>query len=302
VYVGLESADTYAERARLAVDELERTGAAERSVLVVAGTTGTGWLEPAAIDGVEYLYGGDTALVAIQYAKTPSWVSEVFSAHVPEESTAALFDAVHEWWSDLPPDDRPQLVLYGLSLGAKAVQAPFSELGDLDGNLDGAVFAGTPWNTPLWQHLTAARDTGTSMVAPTLHDGAVVRWMSQPEDLSIPTGEWGHPRIAYLQHGNDPVVWLDLSVFWHPPGWMEAGERAAVVSPDMRWIPIVSGFHTVVDFMMGETVPADYGHRYGNVMIDAWIAVIGDPQLDPAALERIRALIASYDTVQPVSQ
>ena len=51
---------TLADRAATAVRELERTGGFERKVLVVATTTGAGWLEPQAVDSVEYLQSGDT--------------------------------------------------------------------------------------------------------------------------------------------------------------------------------------------------------------------------------------------------
>ena len=42
VYVGLESADGTRDRVALAMAELERTNAFDRSVLVVNTTTGTG--------------------------------------------------------------------------------------------------------------------------------------------------------------------------------------------------------------------------------------------------------------------
>src|SRR5690606_12711411 len=55
VYVGLGAADTAEERARLALAELQRVGAFERSLLIVITPTGTGWIDPAAMDTVEYL-------------------------------------------------------------------------------------------------------------------------------------------------------------------------------------------------------------------------------------------------------
>lgn len=72
VYAGIASAETLRERADLVVAELERTGAFERSVLVVATTTGSGWLEPQTVDALEYLHAGDTAIASMQYAYTPS--------------------------------------------------------------------------------------------------------------------------------------------------------------------------------------------------------------------------------------
>ena len=56
VYVGLGSADDPEARAELALAEMIRVGAFERSVLVVAVPTGTGWMDPAATDTLEYLH------------------------------------------------------------------------------------------------------------------------------------------------------------------------------------------------------------------------------------------------------
>src|SRR5690606_31242317 len=73
VYVGLRTKDAIAERAQLALDELIRVKAFDRSVLIVATPTGTGWLDPAAVDTVEYMHNGDTAIVSMQYSYLPSW-------------------------------------------------------------------------------------------------------------------------------------------------------------------------------------------------------------------------------------
>src|SRR4029450_6577067 len=51
-YVGLASAEDVGDRAALAVEELERAGGFDRSVLVVVTTTGTGWVDPAAREPV----------------------------------------------------------------------------------------------------------------------------------------------------------------------------------------------------------------------------------------------------------
>src|SRR5690606_4127491 len=61
VYVGLNAAETVEERSALALAEFQRTGAFDRSVLVIATPTGTGWLDPAAMDTLEYLHHGDVA-------------------------------------------------------------------------------------------------------------------------------------------------------------------------------------------------------------------------------------------------
>ena len=55
-------------RAKLALEELKRVGGFDRSVLIVVTPTGTGWVDPAALDSVEYLHDGAVASVALQYS------------------------------------------------------------------------------------------------------------------------------------------------------------------------------------------------------------------------------------------
>ncbi|WP_104473910.1 alpha/beta hydrolase [Microterricola pindariensis] len=300
VYSSLHTADSTAGRAALAVDELVRTGAFERSVLVVATATGSGWLEPQTTDSLEYLHGGDTAIVSMQYAYTPSWVSFVFEPDAPVDAARVLFDAVHAEWLTHPASERPKLISYGLSLGAHGSQSTFADLAEVRERTDGALFVGSPNGTPLWRELQAARESGSPAWQPVLDAGAEVRWMSQPGDFDKLAGPWGEPHVAYLQHATDPVTWLGPELLWAEPDWLLPGQRAADVSPNMHWIPVVTALQVVVDMLMGESVPASHGHNYGDVVLDGWAAVTGDGGLDAAAIERIRAVIAEYAAVRPV--
>lgn len=303
VYVGLRNAPTPEERSALAVAELKRLRAEQRSVLIVAGTTGTGWLDPAAIDAVEYLHAGDTALVAVQYADTPSWRSSIFQPEVPLQAERTLFSAVHAWWSSLPVDDRPLLIVYGMSLGSGSMQGAFADVDDLLATVDGAIFAGTPAGTPLWEQITASRDEGSPVVRPVIDEGRHIRFFSQRSDFADAWGTWERPRIAYLQHGSDPVTWGSWSIFYREPEWMRPGQRSDQVSDHVRWIPFVSGFQLFVDFNLGQTVPGDAGHKYGNVTLDAWIAVTGTAEgMTPQSVQAIRDLIATYDVLTPLEE
>lgn len=302
IYVGLNSAPTNEERAAIAVQELERTGAADRAVVVFPGLTGTGWLEPQAIDSLEYLHGGDTAMVAAQYSISPSWVSSVFH---PEESiagTRAIYEAVHEWWAALPQDDRPQLVVYGVSLGAAALQNVFGSADALIGGVEGAVLAGTPAGTRLTTELRAQRDPGTPVVEPVVSAVPQVRFFPNADAVIAADGEWVEPRIAFLEHGNDPVVWMDWSIFYRKPEWLSAGQRSPDISEDMVFIPLVTGLQGIADMAMAEGVPDDAGHRYGDATLFSWIEVTGDGGLDEAAIARIKAVIDAYDSEAPISQ
>ena len=74
-YVGLESAPSEQERVDLAMRELERTGAFDRSWLMIASPTGTGYVNYAATSILEFLTRGDCASVAMQYSARPSPLS-----------------------------------------------------------------------------------------------------------------------------------------------------------------------------------------------------------------------------------
>src|SRR5262249_3647016 len=124
VYVGVDFAGSAAERAELAVRELERANGFDRKVLVVWVPTGTGWIVPKAATSLEQLYRGDTAIVAIQYSFLPSVFANFVDAGLADEAGNALFKSVHARWSELPPDKRPKLILFGKSLGTAGVEVP----------------------------------------------------------------------------------------------------------------------------------------------------------------------------------
>ncbi len=301
VYAGLDSADTMQARADLIVAELERTGAFERAVLVVATTTGSGWLEPQTVDALEYLHAGDTAIVSMQYAYTPSWVSFVFDPDAPVVAARVLFDAVEERWLQLPANDRPQLISYGLSLGAHGSQAVFADLDDLRSRTDGAMFVGSPGGSALWQTLQSERDAGSPAWQPVLDGGREVRWMSRVGEQPL-DGVWEQPRVLYLQHATDAVTWLVPELLWSAPEWLEPGQRGADVSPSMRWIPVVTAVQVGIDMLGGEAVPARHGHNFGDVVTAGWREVTGDAGLDAAALDRIQLKIESYAPILPYEQ
>ena len=306
VYVGMGNAGTLEDRARIAVEELRRTGGFERSVLVVATPTGSGWLEAQAVDSVEYLYGGDTAIVAIQYSYLPSWASFLFDEELPVDASRALFDAVHAEWASMPPGDRPKLAVYGLSLGAMGMQGALGDLTDIRARTDAALFVGPPNSSQPWRHLQAARDAGSPVWQPVLRDGAEVRWLSRPGDFQRLDGAWQQPRVAYLQHATDAVTWMDPDVIWRRPAWLSGsaaeGGRGQDVSDAMVWFPGITYMHLVADMIMGVAVPAGHGHNFGDVILNGWAGVLPDHGLDEAAQDRIQLVLESYsrDVEDPI--
>ncbi|WP_016933891.1 alpha/beta-hydrolase N-terminal domain-containing protein, partial [Rhodococcus sp. R1101] len=102
VYVGLDTAPTPEERIDLVLGELERTGAFERSTLVLIPTTGTGWVNPTAARAMELVHNGDLAMVAWQYSYLPSWISFLADREKAAAAGEMLVDRVYERWSQLP--------------------------------------------------------------------------------------------------------------------------------------------------------------------------------------------------------
>jgi uncharacterized membrane protein len=124
VYAGLLSGETVQQRADLVLAELQRTGAFNREVLVIATTTGTGFLDEDGVDPLEWVHNGDTAIAGVQYSYLPSWISLLADQDIVREVSRTVFDTVHSHWSTLPPDSRPEIYLYGLSLGSDGVEVP----------------------------------------------------------------------------------------------------------------------------------------------------------------------------------
>ena len=165
IYVGLGSADDPEARAELALAEMIRVGAFERSVLVVAVPTGTGWMDPAATDTLEYLHRGDTAIVAVQYSYLTSPLSLLVEPGFSQQSGRALFRLVYAQWAALPEASRPRLYLYGLSLGAYGSEQSFRLHEVLADPFDGALWTGPPFATPEWRSRDGRAQSGLAGMA-----------------------------------------------------------------------------------------------------------------------------------------
>ena len=291
VYTGLDSAADVDERAQLAVAELERAGAFDREVLVVAGATGRGWVNPLAASAIEHLHDGDTAIVTMQYSYLPSWLSFLADRERAAEAGAELFEQVHRAWERRAEDQRPQLFVYGESLGSMAVESAFEGLDDLRARTDGALFVGPPNVNPLWSELMAARDEGTRQLRPIVDEGRAVRFAASREDLARPGARWEHPRVAYLQHPSDPVVWWSTDLVVRRPPWL-AEPRGDDVLPQMRWFPFVTFWQLSADLAHADDVPPGHGHDYGTLVLDGWLAVASPDDWDGADIEQLRRHLA----------
>lgn len=289
VYAGLNTAETVEDRAQLALRELIRTGAFDRSVLVVVTPTGTGWMDPEATDTLEYLHGGDTALVAQQYSYLTSWISLLVEPGYAQETGRALFRAIYGYWTTLPKDARPRLYLHGLSLGAYGSEQSFRLHEVLADPFQGAVWSGPPFSTPGWRSATLERNPDSPEWLPRYGDGSAIRFSLQTGGLDIPGATWGPMRIAYLQHASDPVTFFSPDILWRKPDWMKA-PVGPDVSPELRWYPVVTFLQIGLDMAIGLWVPMGYGHLFGPVQyIDGWREVTQPEGWTDADIARLKA-------------
>jgi uncharacterized membrane protein len=288
VYVGLESASSAEERARLAVADLLALGAFDREVLAVGTTTGTGWVDENAVDPLEYMYNGDTAVVATQYSYLPSWLSFLVDKERAKEAGVTLFDAVYAEWSKHPAFSRPRLLVFGESLGSFGGEEAFSGLPDIVNRTNGVLFIGPPNTNELWRRYTADRDPGTDEVRPVYDQGQSLRWAQVPDDLTIPTGAWGDTRMLYLQNASDPIVWWAPRLLTSRPDWLEE-PRGRDVVPQIHWVPVLTFFQVSADMLNSTGVPDGHGHSYGPNQTWAWAAVLQPPDWTDA---KTQALIA----------
>ena len=289
-YAGLNSAESIRETARLAARELQRTGGLDRAVVAVATTTGTGWINEAEADALEYMYNGDTAIVSMQYSFLPSWISFLVDKENARQAGQALFEAVDELVREMPEGQRPKLVVFGESLGSFGGEAPFLSLNNIVARTDGGLFSGPTFNNTMWEELKRTRDPGSPQWLPIYDQGENVRFVARPDNLGRPDDPWSNPRIVYLQHASDPIAWWNPDLLFREPDWLRE-PRGYDVSPRMKWIPVVTFLQVSADMAVAVNVPDGHGHRYVRDVVNAWADVLQPPGWSAAKTEKLRPML-----------
>ena len=303
IYAGLATAGTDEARVNVILSELQRTGAFSRKLLVIVPTTGTGWVDPIAARSIESMYNGDTAMVALQYSYLPSWISFLADEQRSMESGRQLIDAVQGRWAAQPLQHRPKLALYGESLGSMAGQGAFDFLPDIERmGFSSVLWVGPPNASPLWHALTVRRDPGTPEIRPRYDGGRTVRF-SLGDDLGDGLGNdvagiaappWPRPRVLFVQHASDPIVWWSPDLLFDRPDWL-VEPPGSDRTPLMRWYPIITFWQVGADMTNAAGVPAGHGHNYGNTQLDGWVAVAPPDGWTPGDTERIRRALEKVE-------
>lgn len=296
VYVGMHASEDFNERADLALQEMIRLDAFDRSVLILVTPSGTGWVDPGAIETVEYLHKGDIASVAAQYSYLPSPLSLIAEEDYGSEMARALFQKVYGYWSSLPENSRPELYLHGLSLGALNSDHSFDLYDIIENPFQGVLWVGPPFRKTTWRNITENRNEGSPAWLPQFRDGSVVRFANQNGGLESGDAEWGSFRIAYLQYASDPITFFDTSIFTYEPDWMKS-PRGPDVSSYLRWVPIVTGLQVAADLLTGiGNTPPGYGHEYADEhYFDSWLALTEPRGWSEGEIERLRFFFADRE-------
>ncbi|WP_034649229.1 alpha/beta-hydrolase family protein [Corynebacterium vitaeruminis] len=306
IYVGLVPGRGLEGAVEQVIQEMLRTGALHREVIVIHTSTGTGWVSDWHLDPVEFLTKGNCVNISMQYSYVPSPVAFVTERELPAQAASLLIEAVLDLVAVMPT--RPRIYVAGESLGAYGTASAFGSLEELRMRVDGCVLSGAPYFTGLVRELSRRREPGSPERLPLVGGGQHVRFIAHPAHLErdyqgnpYPL-EWEFPRVAVVQHASDPIVWWDPALFIRPPAWLREVGAAGTPAPgsmhcdvpfQMRWVPVVTGIQVALDMLIGTTPAGDHGHNYRQSMIQVWAAVLG-VKVKPKRFRRIAKWIRKH--------
>jgi uncharacterized membrane protein len=291
VFVGFDSEPLYQSgRAELALEELERLGAYDRRYLLLVSPTGTGWVDQTMIESAELLARGDIATACIQYGRFPSFLS-IQKVALGRGQFRLLLMGVKERLRERPPERRPQVLVFGESLGAWTSSDVIMFQG-IDGfdhyGIDRALWVGLP-GLAKWSRNGMAR--GASELVPP----GSVRVVDRPDQLTeLDDLDRDRLRAVILSHDNDPIAQLVPDLLIQRPRWLEDG-RGRGVPEGMRWRPMITFWQTAIDAGNAMvTVPGEFrsfGHDYRADMARIVRDAFGLPTVTEEQLRRVEAAL-----------
>jgi uncharacterized membrane protein len=295
-YVGFDSEPLYPTgRAELALAELDRTGAFDRSHLLLVSPTGTGWVDHTLIETAEFLCRGDIATCCVQYGRYPSFLS-VQKVALGRSQFRLLLWGVQQRLAGRPPGRRPRVLVFGESLGAwtSSDVVMFQGIEGFDHyGIDQALWVGLPWLAK-WSRSGMAR--GSSTLVP---EGSVGVF-DRHEQLAALSGEQrARLRATILSHDNDPIAVLGPELLIQPPWWLADGRRGRGVPEAMRWRPLITFIQTAMDAANAMvSVPGrfgSFGHDYRADMVRFVRDAYGLPAATQTQLDRIEQTLRSLE-------
>jgi uncharacterized membrane protein len=266
IFVGLDAAATITDRVTLALAELDRTGAWDRSTLLILAPAGTGYANSAPVDALEILTDGDCATIVMGYGLLPSFLS-LDRTGVGALTQRMLLEAI----ADRGYSGR--VLLYGESLGARVQQAAMDVRDLINIGVDRMLWVGTPGGADLPADLSIRLDHPDELV-----DSDAVIWL--------------------LEHAADPVVRLTRQLMWQRPHWLHPdAQRGRNVPDDMVWRPGLTYAQVMVDTLFATDIRAgdfqSLGHDYRADLAAVASAAFGfgiDERRNAALDARLRSL------------
>lgn len=295
VFIGYNSEPMYSMgRTELAMAELERTGAFDRSYLLLISPTGTGWVDQTMIESAEFLAKGDIATCVIQYGRFPSFLS-VQKVALGRHQFRALLWSVRQRLAERPPERRPKMLVFGESLGAWASSDVVMYQG-IEGfdhyGIDKALWVGLPGLAKWSRNGMAA---GGSMLVPA---GSVGVFDNPGEIEALTDDERAQLRAVILSHDNDPIAVLSPDILVREPEWL-VGDRGRGVPEDMDYTPVSTFLQVTIDAMNAMvTVPGhfgSFGHDYRADMARMVRAAYG---FDDIADDQVEAIERQLVTLE----
>lgn len=262
VFVGLDSAKTERQRVDLAMSELNRTGAFQRKTIMLISPTGTGYVNYVAVEAAEYMSLGDIASVALQYSKRPSPMS---LDRVPEGrgQFKMLLKEISRRIEKLPKSKRPQLVVFGESLGAWTSQDSFIDQGT-DGlkyaGVDKALWIGSPYGSK-WKTQVLHQER------PDVEPELVGSFDNIKNLRELPSSKQKKLRYVMITHYNDGVALFGASLLYQKPDWLtDPAKRPPTVSKSQYYTSPGTFMLTLMDMKNSmHVIPGEFeasGHDY----------------------------------------
>lgn len=205
-----------------AVAELDHRGGLRKSVVVVALPTGSGWVDPAQVAELEKWAEGDLATVTTRYSRAPSAAVLLLRPERADDAARELLAAVLDRVERMPPPDRPSVLVYGQSLGARAGMRAVGSVGR------GRVAA------VLWQGVPGG-GTGAGRVGSAGSERCVVDSRNDDDPVVVL-----RPRLLWdpRARGRDTVPWLPVVSFLRTAAALP-GSLATPTGSGHRYQPVL---------------------------------------------------------------
>jgi len=302
IYVGLDSGPTIRARVDLALAEMDRVGAWDRSMIMLCSPTGSGYINYCATAAASYLTRGDVAIVTMQYSKRPSPLS-LFKVKDAREQNRLLWLAISARLRDRP-GPRPKVVLFGESLGAHTSQDVLLHWGTLGPEalgIDRALWIGTPYASG-WMHQVtgAARPDVDPVLVARLNDFDQLRQLPEEHRAAL--------RYVMVSHDNDGVTKFGVDLLSSMPGWLTDARPTVEIVPGasprgvparMRWRPVTSFLHGLMDMKNAQKMAGyrAWAHDY-RPDLARFISAVYDLPATPEQLERIEQALRAREEIR----